>query len=138
MNKQKIIFRFSFFSELLESKNVDTEDFKCFSDLIESFYKIGEQRILTTGKSVTNRFTSISFQAQRFYNTDIEIASLEWTKYWESYIDEIQLLRKKYNLRLVLVCEFITYGNLPAVIFPLDFVKFMANNDIEFSIDFYE
>ncbi|MUV02436.1 hypothetical protein GN157_01835 [Flavobacterium rakeshii] len=140
MITQKMIFRLALYSDSEEIKRITEEDFTDILPFYSDFYRMGDYRQLTNGKTCSqpNIETSINFAAQEFIDLDIEYAGLEYISLWKEKINNVQLIRKRYNFNLHLSCELVMYEKYPALIFPLDFTKFLAENDIEFSIDLWE
>ena len=140
MIRQKMIFRLALYSDSEETKRITEEDFTDILPFYSDFRRMGDYRQLTNGKIRTqpNIETVINFAAQEFIDLDIEYASIEYISLWKEKISNVQLIRKRYNFNLHLDCELVMYKKYPALTFPLDFTKFLAENDIGFSIDLWE
>ena len=135
-NKADIVIRFSIVSEnSIPESNIG--EVLSFLPKPESIYIIGKERILTNKKTIINKETSINY----LFNCstyEIEDCDKLFLEQWHFYTDALRKIAKNQQYKFFLNYEVTVYNlDYPAFVFYPDFIAFVADLNINFSMYFY-
>lgn len=136
---RKVIYRLSIFSQKNSS----------FVDEINKIIEFEPKKIVINNEVlefVNNKLTggktfetSIMYQDEFRKVDEIENSNSKWLKKWKPYEKKLAEISNGKNLSLILSIE-ISLNNLdiPSLYFKKDFILFMNNTNIDFSLYFYD
>ena len=103
----------------------------------ETSYIMGQQRILTNGKTIVNNETTINFRSN-LKAFDIEDCNKIFFEYWQPYSANLKTITNIHGYKLLLNYE-VTVCDLhyPSFMFHTEFLSFVSGLGIEFSMEFY-
>jgi hypothetical protein len=134
--KEDIVIRFS----IVSGDRVSISDLEEVLKLLpkpESSYIMGQQRILTNGKTIVNNETTINFRSG-LKVFDLKNCNKEFVEYWQPYAESLKTITNIYGYELLLNYEITVYDlHYPSFVFDTEFLSFLSGLGMEFSMYFY-